>query len=166
MNQPQKPTSNAAKGAGIVAALLASLAVWEGSKQVPYRDHIGVLTVCRGITGPDVIEGKRYSASECEALETKHIERMLARMDKCVTVPMKDGELLAYAHFTYNVGEAAFCRSTLVKKLNAGQHGAACNEMRKWTWAGGKDCRDPKNRCAGLPRRRDYETQMCLEGLQ
>ena len=40
----------------------------EGRRYVAYRDVVGVLTVCDGHTGADIISSKRYSDAECNAL--------------------------------------------------------------------------------------------------
>lgn len=172
MIEPAKPASKpiaawlAAGGATIALSLAVLLGPKEGDTRIPYPDHVGVLTVCKGVTGPGVVKGKRYTDAECAALEQAHLTRMLAYMGRCVTEPVTEGELLAYGHFTYNIGEAAFCRSTLVKKLNAGDHAGACQQMARFTWAGGKDCRVKANKCSGLPKRRDYEVAMCMESIQ
>ena len=175
MNTPAKPKSTAPTGvraAAIAAALVASLFVWESSSKrplTPYRDIVGVLTVCNGVTGSRVIEGRKYTEAECDALERGYVDRMISRMGQCVTVPLTDGEWIAYGHWAYNVGTEAFCNSSLLRKLNAGDRVGACNGMAAWTWVtkNGKkvNCRIAANRCGGLPARRDYEVKMCLEAL-
>lgn len=175
MNTPAKPKSTAPAGvraAAIAAAIVASLFVWESSNKrplKPYRDIVGVLTVCNGITGSRVIPGKTYTEAECDALEQAYVARMVSRMGQCVAVPLTDGEWIAYGHWAYNVGTEAFCNSSLPRKLNAGDHVGACRGMAAWTWVtkNGKkvNCRIAVNRCGGLPARRDYEVKMCLEAL-
>ena len=166
---PSTKASGKAKGAGVVVALIAMLGVWEGSRPKPYLDHIGIPTACRGIIGPEVTRrykaGERFTQAECDAMETDYILTMQDKMAGCIKVPMSDSEWLAYSHFAYNVGTAGFCKSSLVKRLNAGDHAGACRQMAKWTWAGGKDCRVAANRCSGLPKRRDAEVATCLESL-
>ena len=165
------PVSLAVKGAiGLISiAIVGSLNLWEGDKKVPYQDQVGVWTVCRGITGDAVIPGKTYTATECNKLEADYLAKMLAKMDKCVTEPLSFDEWVAYGHFTYNIGTSAFCKSTLVKKLNSGDHVGACKAMGQWTYIRKQgvlvNCRDPKHKCGGLPKRRDYEVQMCLDAL-
>ncbi len=39
-----------------------------------YKDTGGVDTVCRGVTGADVIPSKLYARAECDVLERKHLE--------------------------------------------------------------------------------------------
>jgi lysozyme len=81
---------------------------------------------------------------------------------QCVKVPMYQHEYDAYVSLAYNVGPQAFCRSTLVKKLNAIDYAGACAEILRWRYFQGRDCADPKNRCAGLVNRRQTEYRQCL----
>ncbi|MCH5496505.1 glycoside hydrolase family protein, partial [Salmonella enterica subsp. diarizonae serovar 16:z10:e,n,x,z15] len=48
----------------------------------------------------------------------------------------------------------AFAKSTLLKKLNAGDQAGACNELKRWTYAGGKQWK-------GLVTRREIEREVC-----
>ena len=64
----------------------------------------------------------------------------------------------ALVSFTYNIGGQAFCSSTLVRKLNAGDTVGACNELSRWTRAKGIEL-------PGLVKRRAAERAMCLQGL-
>lgn len=45
----------------IATAMLGGHDGLEGRRYVAYRDVVGVLTVCDGHTGADIILGKRYS---------------------------------------------------------------------------------------------------------
>lgn len=165
--QPAKRSRKAP--AALVAALAVALGVSEGRTHYAYRDQAGVLTVCRGITGPGVIEGKFYSWAECDALEQAFITRMLGTIGKCVApAALTLGEWKAWGHFTYNIGTAAFCNSTAAKLLRAGKYEQACREMPKWTWLtkpgiGKVNCRIKANKCGGIPKRRDLELGMCLD---
>ncbi|WP_374040730.1 lysozyme [Vibrio cholerae] len=126
----------------------------EGIEYVPYRDVVGVLTVCWGTTGPDVIEGKVYTKAECDALlqrDLKSIERQILPMIKPV---LPEPTKAALYSFTYNVGVGAFSRSTLLKKLNAGEMTQACDELKRWVYAGGKKWK-------GLMNRREIEEEVC-----
>lgn len=168
--KPQNVGGLAVKGvAAISIAIVASLAMWEGDRNKPYQDQVGVWTVCRGITGPAVIPGKIYTAIECNKLEADYLAKMLAKMDKCITEPLTFDEWVAYGHFTYNIGTEGFCKSTLVKKLNSGDRKGACLAMGSWTYIRKNgvlvNCRDPKHKCGGVPKRRDYEVKMCLDAL-
>jgi lysozyme len=79
---------------------------------------------------------------------------------RCAPVPMHPWEFQAYVSFTYNVGETAFCKSTLVKKLNTYDYEGACKELLKWDKVKGVAVR-------GLTLRRQDEYKTCIgEGAQ
>jgi lysozyme len=64
-------------------------------------------------------------------------------------------EFQAYVSFTYNVGETAFCKSTLTKKLNALDYAGACKELLKWDKVKGVTVK-------GLTSRRQDEYRTCI----
>lgn len=74
---------------------------------------------------------------------------------RCAPVEMYPYEYSAYVQFTYNVGEHAFCTSTLAKKLNAGDYAGACLELLKWDKVQGRVVR-------GLTIRRQEEYKECI----
>ena len=81
-----------------------------------------------------------------------------------MTVPLAQHEYDALVSFSYNVGSRAFCQSTLVRKLNAGDYAGACSELRRWRFFQGKDCAQPTNArlCGGLATRREAEYRQCI----
>ncbi|EHJ7486028.1 lysozyme [Salmonella enterica] len=146
-----------AGGAGaiaIAAALLGGHDGLEGRHYEPYRDVVGVLSVCDGHTGKDIIPGKRYTDAECDALLNKDLALVAARIDPLIKVSIPESERAAFYSFAYNVGTGAFAKSTLLKKLNAGDQAGACNELKRWTYAGGKQWK-------GLVTRREIEREVC-----
>lgn len=168
MTQPAQqptPTLSRTMPAAAIVLLLSSLLLWEGTKSTPYRDIAGVWTVCKGITGPDVIPGKRYSREECERLESHYVDKMAQRISHCIHTPLSTWEWVAWGHFSYNVGTTAFCRSSAARLLNAGDRAGACRQITRWTFVAGKDCRIAANRCSGIVKRRQAERQMCERGL-
>ncbi|WP_337021841.1 lysozyme [Pantoea anthophila] len=148
----------AAAGAGaltLAMTLLGGPDGLEGRCYVPYRDVAGVLTVCDGHTGPDIVSNKTYSDSECDSLLREDLKPVQAAVDSLVTVPLSDHQRAALYSFTYNTGTDAFSRSSLLKKLNAGDKTGACSEMRRWVFAGGRKWR-------GLMKRRETERALCM----
>ena len=90
------------------------------------------------------------------------LKRALADLQKfegalraCVTAPLSQGEYDAYLQLSYNIGSGAFCRSTLVRKLNAGDYAGACQQILVWDKFKGKPLR-------GLTFRREREYQECM----
>jgi lysozyme len=151
----------------LVGALLVALNTSEGRRYEAYLDSAGIPTVCRGITGADVVWGKVYTPQECDVLEVRYIDRMLANMGKCVNVELEFNQVKAWGHFAYNIGTPAFCASTAARLINQGQHAAACQQIPRWrfiTLPGGTrfDCSTPGNKiCAGLWDRRKWELALC-----
>ncbi|XBC27844.1 lysozyme [Leminorella grimontii] len=147
--------------AGLLSGALTLAATmvmyFEGYESKPYRDVVGVLTVCYGHTGSDIVPGREYSKAECEELLRQDLAIVQRQVDRLVTVPLPDETRAALYSFTYNVGTGAFSRSTLLKKLNAGDGKGACNELKRWTYAGGKVWK-------GLVTRREIEREVCLWG--
>lgn len=74
---------------------------------------------------------------------------------RCAPVPMYQYEFDAYVSLTYNIGETAFCNSTLAKYLKAGKYEEACKEILKWDNFQGKPLR-------GLTIRREAEYKKCI----
>ncbi|EAA3682804.1 lysozyme [Salmonella enterica subsp. enterica] len=149
-----------AGGAGaiaIAAALLGGHDGLEGRHHEPYRDVAGVLTVCDGHTGQDIVQGRHYTDAECDALLNKDLERVKVQVDPLIKASIPESERAAFYSFAYNVGTGAFARSTLLKKLNAGDQAGACNELKRWTYAGGKQWK-------GLVTRREIEHEVCMWG--
>jgi lysozyme len=127
----------------------------EGRVYEPYKDVAGVLTVCDGHTGADIVKGKKYTDRECDRLMWNDLQPVKKAVDSMVKVPLGEYPRAALYSFTYNVGTSAFSKSTLLKKLNAGDQAGACEELRRWVYAGGMKWK-------GLMNRRDMERSLCL----
>lgn len=144
----------AASVAGSVSIAGVLIQSQEGIKYTTYLDPVGIPTVCAGVTGPDVKMGKTYTKQECDALLYKHMQPSIKAVDESVKVKLNDYQKAALYSFTYNAGVGAFKSSTMLKKLNAGNTKGACDELRRWTYAGGKQWK-------GLVTRREIERELC-----
>lgn len=145
----------AASGVGALLLATAMVKPLEGIEYKPYRDVAGVLTVCYGMTGPDVIEGKTYTQSECDVLLDRQLKAIAAEVDPLITSKTTESQKAAIYSFTYNVGVGAFKNSTLLRKLNQGDVISACDELKRWVYAAGKVWK-------GLVSRRAIEREICL----
>lgn len=148
----------AAAGGG--SMIIASLFIGgkdgvEGRVYEPYKDVAGVWTVCDGHTGNDIVKGKKYTDRECDRLMWNDLQPVKKAVDSMVMVPLGEYPRAALYSFTYNVGTSAFSKSTLLKRLNAGDQAGACEELRRWVYAGGMKWK-------GLMNRRDMERSLCL----
>lgn len=83
------------------------------------------------------------------------IQQFEGAIKRCVTVPLHQREYDAYTSLTYNIGQTAFCNSTLVRKLNAQDYAGACKEILRWDRFQGKPL-------SGLTKRRQAEFQQCV----
>lgn len=118
-------------GAGAIVA-------HEGMRKTAYVDPVGVVTVCAGHTATAKL-GQVKTPAECEELlkrDVKHAENAIKRL---VTVPLTQGQFDALTSFVFNVGETAFAKSTLLRKVNANDCWGAGKEFSRWTMAGGKE---------------------------
>lgn len=106
--------------------------------------------------------GDRITPPRAVERALSDVKKYEGAIKQCVTVPVTQGEYDAFTSLAYNVGPGAFCRSTLVKKLNAGDYDGACDQILRWRYFQGKDCADSAQRCSGLWKRRQAEHAQCL----
>lgn len=142
-------------GAGVVAALVPLVMYFEGTINKTYADPIGILTACTGHTGPELKKGQTFTAAQCEEMLYQDLLKHADDID-CIKAPLTQGQKVAFISFGFNVGKQKLCSSTLVKKANAGDLIGACNELRRWTLAAGKEL-------PGLVKRREAEREICLK---
>lgn len=157
--------------AGFLALFLGAITLVEdGGTPIytAYRDPVGVITTCGGLTnsatqpvGHTITVGQTYTQDQCQALFNAIAQRFNAQIRACVHVPVLPREVFAYLHFAWNIGTGAFCASTLVRKLNAYDYAGACDQIKVWMRAGGRDCRVRANNCYGIVVRREIEHAMC-----
>ena len=152
-------SSRLKKGSAIAAAAIACVSTFEGLRTVAYRDPIGIPTVCfRETRG--VKMGYTYTVAQCKETLGDRLVEFETGMEACLKAPdaIPAGAYVASLSITYNIGNGAFCKSTLARKLNAGDIVGACNEFPKWDKAAG--IRHP-----GLTKRRTAERALCLNGV-
>ncbi len=131
----------------------------EGVSYIPYKDIVGVWTVCHGHTGKDIIPGKTYTEAECKALLNKDLATVARQINPYIKVDIPETTRGALYSFVYNVGAGNFRTSTLLRKINQGDIKGACDQLRRWAYAGGKQWK-------GLMTRREIEREVCLWGQQ
>lgn len=127
---------------------LALIKEFEGCELKAYRCPAGVLAIGYGSTGPHVKAGMVITEPEAEALLKKDLARFERRVSELVKVPLTQEQFDALVSFDFNTG--ALHKSTLLKKLNAGDYGAVPAELNKWVKSKGKTLK-------GLVRRRAAE---------
>lgn len=131
----------------------------------PYIDRLGKgqpLTVCAGVTGPDVVSGRYYTPDDCERLERPKY-REAERQARRALRHWDTYNVWVQASFidmAYNVPSALAPDTTVMRLANAGQLDAACLQMPRWVYgtAGGVPTRLP-----GLVDRRDTTRELCAQ---
>ncbi len=145
----------------ITEAGLAHIKQWEGKRNVAYRDVAGVLTIGFGHTSaagiPKVRDGMRISDQEADDILRQDLRKFEAAVERLVKVPLTDNQFAVLVSFAFNVGDGAFAKSTLLRKLNKGDYEAVPVELMKWVNAGGK-------RVQGLVNRRAAEAGLWAKG--
>lgn len=146
-------TPKTKKRATWAAIAMSCVATFEGLRTYAYRDPVGIPTICFGET-KGVEMGDRATPEQCREMLGNRLEEFNAGISKCVMVPISDSRRAALVSFSYNVGIGAACRSSLVRRINTGDPDA-CDELLRWTRAGGIEL-------PGLKRRREEERRLCL----
>lgn len=145
---------------GTSAALIVAplVAHWEGKRNDPYRDIAGILTVCYGDTND--VQRRRYTDAECSArLERQLIEHARPVLACTPILRRYPNALAASVSLTYNIGGAAYCRSTVARHFKAGDIRRGCDNFLSWNKArvGGR-----LKPVRGLTNRREAEREICL----
>lgn len=134
---------------------LALLKQFEGCRLLAYRDIVGIWTIGYGFTD-GVYEGMTITQAQAENML---LERLVpyehAVEDACKITPTQS-QFDAMCVCAWNIGIAAFKKSSILKFHNQGKFKEAANAFGLWNKAGGKVV-------AGLVRRRSAEAALYLE---
>jgi lysozyme len=142
---------------GLMALTVALVGYYEGRENVPYLDPVQIATVCVGHTG-NVDMDRIYTDEECDELLAGDLGVAFRAVEAGVKVPIGPSTRAALASFTFNVGAAAFYKSTLLRRMNSGEGPPACDELLRWVYAKGEEL-------PGLVNRRRTERELCIAGF-
>jgi lysozyme len=126
---------------------------FEGLRLKAYQCHAGVWTIGYGHTG-GVLPDARISPAEAEDLLKRDVQPLEDKLN-ALGLTLSQGEFDALISFAFNLGFATLRRSTLMKKLKAGDREGAANEFLRWTFSKG-------DHLPGLETRRTAERRMFL----
>lgn len=135
----------------------ALLHEFEGFRHEAYLCPANVWTIGYGNTryedGSPVRKGDRITKERGVALFRNILAGFEAKVKKLVKVELTQGQFDALVSFAYNVGVDALRKSTLLRKLNAGDYSGAADEFLRWNKGGGRVLN-------GLTRRREAEREL------
>lgn len=146
----------------ITAAGLALVKGSEDCRLTAYHDPSGVLTIGWGHAGADVAEGETITQARADELLASDLAQFEAAVDgETHDVATSDGEFSALVSLAYNIGEAAFKSSSVLRLHRAGDKAGAAQAFLLWDKAhvNGQLVELP-----GLDRRREAERALYLGG--
>lgn len=127
---------------------------FEGRKLNSYLCPGNVWTIGYGHT-KTARPNQTITAERAEELLLQDIAEFEQAVLRNVTVPLNENQFAALVSFTFNLGERALKRSSLLRRLNAGDYASVPKELNRWVNANGK-------RLNGLIRRRKAEGELFM----
>lgn len=148
----------------INAETLEHVKRWEGLKLTAYPDpgsRDGTpWTIGYGHTSDGfmkVHKGLKITMKQAEEALVHDLGETAAEIERLVKVPLTENQFGALVSFAFNVGVGAFAKSTLLRRLNAGDYGAVPAQLARWNKNDGKVM-------AGLTNRRAAEAGLWAKG--
>jgi lysozyme len=142
-------------GSAVSAIACELVKKWEGCKLEAYQDGGGVWTIGVGHTGADVAPGNIWTQEQADRRLQADLDNAVDTVRRLVGIPLTANQEAALASFVFNLGETQFAKSTLLRRVNEGNHVEAALEFTKWHHDNGKKVR-------GLLRRRLDEAALYL----
>jgi lysozyme len=137
---------------------IAIIRKYEGLKLQAYICPSGLPTIGFGATfyenGTRVQMGDKISRDRADQLLMFQVKLFADEVRRTVKSNINENQLGALVSFCFNVGGAAFAKSTLARKVNANPSDPTIrNEFMRWTRGGGKVL-------PGLVKRREEEANL------
>jgi lysozyme len=138
---------------------LALVKEFEGFRPSPYQCPAGFWTVgfgCRFYSDGTPVRkaDEPVTSAQAEEILADCLTAYEAAVEDAVTPTLTQQQFDALVSFTYNVGSRAFCKSTLLKRVNADPNDPRIkDELLRWTKVG-------RTESKGLRRRREAEAQL------
>jgi lysozyme len=139
------------------AAALVGIALHEGYRDRAYTPVPGDVPTIGFGTTQGVKPGDTITPPKALQRALQDVQQFEGAIKRCVTVPLHQHEYDAYISLSYNIGQTAFCSSTLVRKLNAQDYEGACKQILRWDRFKGQPL-------PGLTKRRQDEFKQCMGG--
>lgn len=142
--------------AAVIAVVSGLVYHFEGDKLHAYFDPPHVASICEGHThGVKITD--TATPTECANFRADDIKEAWQGVHRLIRRPMTEGQEEAFTDFIFNEGEGTFSRSSILRDFNAGRTKAACQDLLKYTYAGGVPL-------PGLEKRREAEFTLCMKG--
>lgn len=113
-----------------------ALAQREGLRLKAYQDERGIWTIGLGHTGaagpPRVTPNLVITEAEAWDIFHRDVQKFADQIRPHFKAELTQCELDALTSFIYNIGPSAFIKSTVLKRLNAGDKAGAAEAMLMW----------------------------------
>jgi len=108
----------------------------EGVRLKAYRDVVGVWTIGIGHTAaagePAPKAGMTITAEQADAIFERDLVQYEEAVSSAVKVAISQTQFDALVSLTFNIGIGAFKKSTVLRKLNAGDYAGAAQAFLLW----------------------------------
>ena len=131
--------------------------LFEGCRLKAYDDGVGVWTIGYGHT-VGVKPGDEITQEQADEWFSEESEQFSNKVQVLVLVEVNQNQFDALVSLAYNIGVGALSRSTLLRKLNAGDYQGAAEQFDVWNRGGRKVM-------LGLVRRREQERKLFEEAI-
>jgi len=141
-------------GLAVSASAFVAIVMHEGYSDTAIIPVPGdVPTIGFGTTG-GVKPGDHITPPRAVARALADMQKFEGAIKQCVKAPLAQYEYDAAVSLSYNIGGAAFCRSSVVSKWNAGDYAGGCEAILLYDKFKGKPLK-------GLTVRRQAEYRQC-----
>ena len=143
----------------INAAGLDLIKRWEGLRLKAYQDSVGVWTIGYGHTAaagpPAPVAGMTITEQEATDILARDLGQYERAVTKALSVYPSANQFAAMTSLCFNIGPAAFSKSSVVKLMNVGKPREAADAFLLWNKAKGRVLK-------GLTARREDEKKLFL----
>lgn len=129
------PVVEAAKKSSVFGSLEQMVQKSEGFAAKMYADHRGFSVGFGHLVKPGEDFSKGIDKGGALALLAKDLQAAMASVTSLVKVHLNQNQINALTDFVYNLGSGNLAKSTLLKKLNAGDFAGAADQFQYWNKA-------------------------------
>lgn len=118
---------------------------WEDKRNNAYRDSVGIWTIGIGFirytlgekAGQRVQQGDFLTDEQIREEFNNQIQSYENAVKNSITQPLTQSQFNACVSLCYNIGAAAFAKSSITRNLNQQKYQAACRAFALYNKAGG-----------------------------
>lgn len=114
----------------------AALIAREGRRLDAYRDSVGIWTIGVGHTSaagaPTVVPGMTITEEDCAAIFSRDVARYARTVSDAVPADLPEHAFDALVSLCFNIGQGAFLRSSVLRRLREGDREGAADAILMW----------------------------------